>query len=88
MNIKRRLWLPVFVCAALYLALVGWSPAAPHGADDLKPTVILISIDAFRFDYLAQYNPPNLTALAHEGVLAKWMMKDIDSRFEKGLGFC
>jgi predicted AlkP superfamily pyrophosphatase or phosphodiesterase len=73
-QIKRRLSLPVFLCVALSLALGGWSNAAPRGADDLKPTVILISIDAFRFDYLAKYNPPNLTALAREGVWAKWMI--------------
>jgi predicted AlkP superfamily pyrophosphatase or phosphodiesterase len=40
---------------------------------DLKPTVILISIDGFRFDYLKRFKPPNLGALAREGVRARWM---------------
>lgn len=40
---------------------------------DLKPTVILISIDGFRYDYLDKYKPENLNKLAREGVRAKWM---------------
>lgn len=40
---------------------------------DLKPTVILISIDGFRYDYLEKYKPENLNKLAREGVRAKWM---------------
>jgi len=40
---------------------------------DLKPTVILISLDGFRWDYLDKYAPPTLTSLAKNGVRAKWM---------------
>ncbi|HYV05259.1 MAG TPA: ectonucleotide pyrophosphatase/phosphodiesterase [Blastocatellia bacterium] len=39
----------------------------------LQPTIILISIDGFRSDYLAKYEPPILGSLAREGVQAKWM---------------
>ena len=37
-------------------------------------TVILISIDGMRADYLDKYAPPELTRLAKEGVRAKWMI--------------
>ncbi|MGD9563903.1 MAG: ectonucleotide pyrophosphatase/phosphodiesterase [Pyrinomonadaceae bacterium] len=40
---------------------------------DLKPTVILISLDGFRYDYLDKYAPPTLRAMARDGVRAKWM---------------
>jgi predicted AlkP superfamily pyrophosphatase or phosphodiesterase len=47
---------------------------------DLRPTVILISLDGFRFDYLDKYKPPNLKALAHEGVQAKWMISSFPTK--------
>ncbi len=40
---------------------------------DLKPTVVLISLDGFRSDYIENYNPPHLKALAKRGVRARWM---------------
>jgi predicted AlkP superfamily pyrophosphatase or phosphodiesterase len=41
---------------------------------DLKPTVILISLDGFRYDYFEKYNPPTLKKLAKKGVRARWMI--------------
>ena len=41
--------------------------------NDLRRTLILISIDGFRADYFEKYQHPNLNALAVEGVRAKWM---------------
>ena len=41
---------------------------------DLKPTVILISLDGFRYDYLDKYKPETLNRLARSGVRAKWMI--------------
>lgn len=41
---------------------------------DLKPTVILISLDGFHPDYLEKYKPPVLNKLAKNGVRAKWMI--------------
>lgn len=38
-----------------------------------KPTVILISLDGFRYDYLDKYAAKNLSQLTLEGVRAKWM---------------
>jgi predicted AlkP superfamily pyrophosphatase or phosphodiesterase len=40
---------------------------------DLRPTVILISIDGFHPDYLERYSAPTLSLLASRGVRAKWM---------------
>ncbi len=47
--------------------------AARGPIKDLKPTVILISIDGFRADYLDKYPAPTLGLLARQGVRAKWM---------------
>lgn len=47
---------------------------------DLKPTVILISLDGFRFDYLDLYRPRNLNALAAGGVRARWMIPSFPSK--------
>lgn len=48
--------------------------------NDLKPTVILISLDGFRADYLEKFQPPQLNKLAKEGVRAKWMIPSFPSK--------
>ncbi|MEK6300127.1 MAG: ectonucleotide pyrophosphatase/phosphodiesterase [Acidobacteriota bacterium] len=71
-NIRQKfqhLALLAFLLLTLHLsACVGSRPIS-----DLRPTVILISIDGFRYDYLDKFEPPNLRSLAREGVQAKWM---------------
>jgi predicted AlkP superfamily pyrophosphatase or phosphodiesterase len=64
----------------LLLVLLLWpaSGASAQGGRarairDLRPTLILVAIDGFRYDYLEKYAPPNLTRLAREGVRARWM---------------
>ncbi len=47
---------------------------------DLKPTVILISLDGFRFDYLNKYKPKTLSKLAKDGVRAKWMIPSFPTK--------
>lgn len=47
---------------------------------DLKPTVILISLDGFRYDYLDKYSPPTLNQLAKNGVRAKWMIPSFPTK--------
>lgn len=47
---------------------------------DLKPTVILISLDGFRYDYLDKFNPPTLNKLAKNGVRAKWMIPSFPTK--------
>ena len=47
---------------------------------DLEPTVILISLDGFRYDYLEKFNPPVLNRLAKNGVRAKWMLPSFPTK--------
>ena len=53
---------------------------AQRPINDLKPTVILISLDGFRYDYLDKYGPPTLNALAKKGVRAKWMIPSFPTK--------
>lgn len=68
----KRLTLTVTMVLFIYLYLAPLTQAQ-NRIDDLKPTLILISIDGFRADYFSQYKHPTLDALAKEGVRAKWM---------------
>ena len=52
----------------------------PRPITDLKPTVILISLDGFRADYLERFKPPTLSRLASEGVRARWMTPSFPSK--------
>ena len=56
------------------------SNSAQKQIKDLESTVILISIDGFRYDYLEKYNPKNLNKLAKEGVRAKWMIPSFPTK--------
>lgn len=47
---------------------------------DLKTTVILISIDGMRSDYLELHKPPTLNRLAADGTRAKWMQPAYPSK--------
>lgn len=47
---------------------------------DLRPTVILISLDGFRADYLEKFAPRTLNKIAREGVRAKWMTPSFPSK--------
>ena len=67
--------LAVVVLFLLQLPLI-----AQRRVDDLKPTVILISLDGFRYDYVDKFHTPNLTRLAHEGVRAKWMIPSFPTK--------
>lgn len=40
---------------------------------DLEPTVILISIDGFRYDYPEKFAPPTINGLIAGGTRAKWL---------------
>jgi predicted AlkP superfamily pyrophosphatase or phosphodiesterase len=46
---------------------------------DLRPTVILISLDGFRPDYLGS-NTPSLNSLAERGVRARWMIPSFPTK--------
>lgn len=47
---------------------------------DIKPTVILISFDGFRWDYMDKTETPNLQKLAKDGVRAKRMIPSFPSK--------
>lgn len=54
--------------------------AAQQKIKDLKPTIILVSLDGFRYDYLDKYEAPNLDALAEKGVKASWMIPSFPTK--------
>lgn len=59
------------IAAALLTLATGCGPGrvAPAG----EQSVVIISIDGFRADYLDEMHPPHLTALAARGVRARWL---------------
>jgi predicted AlkP superfamily pyrophosphatase or phosphodiesterase len=73
MSIRASGWSAVQRCvlAALLTACAGTAPEAPPPAGGLGRTVLLISIDGFRWDYLDRGLTPNLSRLAREGVRAE-----------------
>lgn len=60
---------------SLLLVLVagthGQNPSASK--PEFAPTVILLSVDGFRHDYIEKHGAPNIDRYAKEGVRAKWM---------------
>src|SRR5690242_15003312 len=66
--------------ACLVLALYLPVRAQIKPITDLQPTVLLISIDGFRYDYLQRYQPANLNSLAARGVRAKWLIPSFPSK--------
>jgi predicted AlkP superfamily pyrophosphatase or phosphodiesterase len=70
----------LLLTAGVLLTVCLWGCVQPKPVKDLRPTVILISLDGFRGDYLEKYEPPNLKSLAREGVQAKWMIPAFPSK--------
>ena len=68
----------VLVCLLLALNLPVFAQAKP--IRNLQPTVILVSLDGFRYDYLNLFRPSNLNSLAASGVRAKWMIPSFPSK--------
>ena len=66
----------MFALAALFCSPID----AQRSIHDLKPTVILISFDGFRYDYLDKYAPPTIRSLAKAGVRAKWMIPSFPTK--------
>ena len=73
----RRAIVPPLVLIILSLV---FASAQQKTITDLKPTVILISIDGFRSDYLEKYKPVNLNQLAKEGARAKWLIPSFPTK--------
>jgi predicted AlkP superfamily pyrophosphatase or phosphodiesterase len=59
---------------SIILAILLAGCVHPAAAPPLHPTVILVSIDGFRWDYLDRALTPNLTRLAAQGVRAEAMI--------------
>ncbi len=72
-RIAHQLLLLLLVGSVVYVT-------AQQPIKDIKPTVILISLDGFRYDYLDKYSPPTLNALAKDGVRAKWMIPSFPTK--------
>ena len=64
----------------LVILMLWLNVTAQQKIDDLRPTVILISLDGFRWDYLDKYSPPMLNSLAKGGVRAKWMIPSFPTK--------
>lgn len=77
----RKIVEQTFMLAALLLVVAHSATAQEvrKTIKDLKPTVILISVDGFRADYLEKYSAPALSLLARQGVRAKWMTPSFPS---------
>ncbi|MEQ1761994.1 MAG: ectonucleotide pyrophosphatase/phosphodiesterase [Pyrinomonadaceae bacterium] len=58
---------------SLIVLLYAFSAVSTGAQDQFYTTVILISIDGMRADYLDNYKPPELSRMAAEGVRARWM---------------
>ncbi len=57
----------------LFILLIGWCAGdgrAQPAANDLKPTVILVSLDGWRWDYAQKYSAPTVRRLMQQGVSA------------------
>ena len=69
-----------FIVILIICLLASLSVFTQKPIKDLKPTVILISLDGFRYDYLDKFKPKVLNHLAKKGVRAKWMIPSFPSK--------
>ena len=77
---KSKIFESARLLILILLSAFTFSVYAQKPIADLKPTVILISLDGFRADYLDKYKPPVLNKLAKEGVRAKWMIPSFPTK--------
>ncbi len=56
------------------------TPSVDKNSSDLRPTVILISFDGFRWDYMDKTETPHLQSLAKNGVKARRMVPSFPSK--------
>ena len=74
-RLRQKVALLMVLAIMVLLLTLRFAPAQDgSGPDkDLKPTVILVSIDGFHPAYLDKYSAPTLSMLARQGVRARWM---------------
>ena len=71
---------PRILTALFLISVVSLSTFAQKQIRGIKPTVILISIDGFRYDYFEKFGPETLNKLARDGVRAKWMVPSFPTK--------
>lgn len=76
MSMKSYISVFVYFALLVFVSCVN----AQQKITDLKPTVILISLDGFRYDYTERYKPPAISRLANNGVRAKWMIPSFPTK--------
>lgn len=69
-----------FAAALLLLTAATGLVPAQQPIKDLKPTVILVSMDGFRYDYIDKFAPPTIQRLAKDGVRAKSMIPSFPTK--------
>jgi predicted AlkP superfamily pyrophosphatase or phosphodiesterase len=69
-----------FLYVAAFLGAFVFAVEAQKPIKDLKPTVILIAVDGFRYDYPEKFNPPTINRLAENGVRAKWLIPSFPTK--------
>lgn len=79
-NTKQRNAVRLATWIVLLLAVVFPALSQVRPITDLRPTVILVSLDGFRFDYLKKYRPSTLNQLVHTGARARWMTPSFPSK--------
>ncbi|MEO8564663.1 MAG: ectonucleotide pyrophosphatase/phosphodiesterase [bacterium] len=65
---------------AATLAAIGCSGARPSSANHARPYVIVVSLDAFRYDYLDRYHLPALDTIAATGIRAEALLPPFPSK--------
>ena len=74
MRIEKFRTRVIYVALSLLLVCASAAAQTPRNIKDLQPTVVLISIDGLRADYLEKFQPKTLNELARKGVRAKWLI--------------
>ena len=77
---NKRFSVRIFLTTFFILTAFTAFSFAQKPIKDLNSTVILISLDGFRYDYLEKFNPPTLNKLAKNGVRAKWMIPSFPTK--------
>ena len=63
-----------------FVVTLSGATTAQREIRDLKPTVILIAVDGFRYDFFEKHQPPILNKIAKEGVRAKWLIPSFPTK--------
>jgi alkaline phosphatase D len=74
---KSWLYIKILIIIALLAVIPGFSN---NKRKPFKNYVILVSFDAFRWDYSKLYNTPNLDKLASEGVIAEQLIASFPTK--------